>query len=131
MTIKACIDCELPASQLVRTAKQAVEENPLNVPPELSFRGMLPGVLPDQGLIAALTGKLWKPGRTLRVRFLDGDAKVQERVQHYAHVWSQVANIKFVFGEDADAEIRISSNNPAHGPTSAPMRWVLPKASRR
>lgn len=112
MTIKACIDCELPASQLVRTAKQAVEENPLNAPPELSFRGMLPGVLPDQGLIAALTGKLWKPGRTLRVRFLDGDPSVQERVQPYAHVWSQVANVKFVFGEDVDAEIRISFKQP-------------------
>ena len=112
MTIKVCIDCELPASQLVETAKRAVAENPLNAPPELSPRAMLPGVLPDQGLIAALTGKLWKAGRTLRVRFLDGETKVQERVQPYAHVWSQVANLKFVFGDEADAEIRISLKQP-------------------
>ncbi|MCP4401112.1 MAG: hypothetical protein GY801_27920 [bacterium] len=58
---------------------------------------------------AVLRAKLWKPGRTLRVRFLDGVQEVQEKVAQYAGQWSQYANIKFEFFADKpDAEIRVS-----------------------
>jgi hypothetical protein len=40
--------------------------------------------------------------------FLDGDPVVQQRVQPFAHLWEQYANIKFEFGDDPNAEIRIS-----------------------
>jgi len=57
----------------------------------------------------ALVGKkLWKPGRTLRVRFLDGDPKVQNRVEAYAMQWTKHANIKLEFVSSAPSEIRIS-----------------------
>jgi len=58
--------------------------------------------------MALITGKKWKPGRTLRVRFLEGDKAVQQKVEHYAHQWEQYANIKFVFGNDPHAEVRIA-----------------------
>lgn len=58
--------------------------------------------------LAALTAKKWDNGRTLRVRFLDGDPAVQNKLAPFAHQWSDHANIKLVFGDDPDAEIRNS-----------------------
>src|SRR5207253_8077324 len=36
------------------------------------------------------------------------DKTVQQKVEHYAHTWEQFANIKFVFGNDPNAEVRIA-----------------------
>ncbi|MBW4484607.1 MAG: hypothetical protein KME14_18900 [Tildeniella torsiva UHER 1998/13D] len=58
--------------------------------------------------LAGLTAYLWEVGKTLRVRFLDGDSATQAKVESIAHQWSQFANIKFQFGNDSDSEIRIS-----------------------
>lgn len=58
--------------------------------------------------LAVETQKSWTPGQILRVRFLDGLSIVQTKVEQYAHVWEQHANIKFIFGNDPNAEIRIS-----------------------
>lgn len=52
--------------------------------------------------------KKWSPGQTLRVCFLDGDPVVHQRIEAVAHQWSQYANIRFEFGNDPNAEIRIS-----------------------
>lgn len=57
---------------------------------------------------AVIASKKWKSGQTLRVRFLDGDPTVQRKIQEVAHQWSQYINIKFKFGNDPNAEIRIS-----------------------
>ncbi len=59
----------------------------------------------------AARNKLWKPGRTLRIAFLDGDPDVQERIEEAVQEWTRHANIVFVFGDDQDAEIRISFAN--------------------
>jgi serralysin len=58
--------------------------------------------------LAGLTAYLWEIGKTLRVRFLDGDPVTKAKVEAIAHQWSNFANIKFQFGDDPDAEIRIS-----------------------
>jgi len=50
---------------------------------------------------------LWKM-KTLRVRFLEGETAVRAKVQKIAHEWSNHCSIKFVFVDDADAEIRIA-----------------------
>lgn len=107
-SIRACIDVTLPTDQLYEAARRAIEENPANAP--AIPRGSIPFGQggPSPLALAALTGKLWKTGRTLRCRFLDGDPAVQARVEPFAHEWEQYANIKFVFGNDPDAEIRIS-----------------------
>jgi hypothetical protein len=55
---------------------------------------------------------LWTNGSTLRVRFLDGDSRVQDRVLRVAREWTQHANVQFAPGADADAEIRISFEQP-------------------
>ncbi len=107
--IKICTDRVLPDHLQEQAAKKALLENPKNFPVIPQKPGTLP---PDPAQLALLTGKLWQPGRTLRVRFLEGDAAVQAKVEHYAHIWSQYANITFAFGADPDAEIRVSFSQP-------------------
>jgi hypothetical protein len=103
---KLCFDRILVGQQALDAAALAVKENPANVP----IFAMPPGVMatPEPLALAAVTAKLWKPGRTLRVRFLEGNPTVQAKVEQVAHNWEQYANIKFAFGTDPDAEIRIS-----------------------
>lgn len=105
--IKVCIDRVLP-EELRRTAAQrAIEENPGNLP--VSRVSPMMGVaIEEPQRIAVLTGKKWLPGRELKVHFLDGHPDVQAKVEQYAHEWSKYANIKFNFGYDPSAEIRIS-----------------------
>ena len=52
--------------------------------------------------------KKWNPGQTIRIRFLDGIPQVQKKVEKYAKEWEKYANIKFSFGDDPEAEVRIS-----------------------
>lgn len=52
--------------------------------------------------------KLWENGRTLKVRFLDGDPAVQARVQAIAKEWEAIANLKLQFVGSGTAQIRIS-----------------------
>lgn len=108
-SIHTCIDRILPDELILESMRRAVEENPANAA-SFQSRGFLPGVMPDvpRVFLAALTGKLWQPGRTLRVRFLDGDPLVQERIAPFAQQWSEHANINFEFTDDPQAEIRIS-----------------------
>ena len=58
--------------------------------------------------LAAETAKMWQPGTTLRIRFLDGDPSIQEKVFEHAQEWCQYANIVFEVSTDPDAEIRIT-----------------------
>jgi hypothetical protein len=52
--------------------------------------------------------QLWEPGSTLAVRFLDGSPTVRARVEAAATEWLAYANLKFAFGEDPNAPIRVS-----------------------
>src|SRR5918912_958189 len=61
---------------------------------------------------ALVTALKWPNGQVLRVRFLDGDPDVQDRVAGYARKWSDYASIGFEFGDDPGAEIRISFRYP-------------------
>jgi len=58
--------------------------------------------------MALITQKQWDNGYTLRCRFLDGDDIQQQKVIDNARKWEDYANIQIQFGDDADAEIRIS-----------------------
>lgn len=110
--IKLCVDRLLPNELLFQASRAALAENPDNAP--APKRGMpAPGAsISAPGALAALTGKLWQPGRTLRVRFLDGDPAVQKRIEPYAQMWATYANLHFTFGTDPNAEIRISFQQP-------------------
>jgi hypothetical protein len=92
-----CIDRVVPSEYAHSTIGKAIEENPSNrKPPANPFEA------------AAIRSKLWLPGRTLRVRFLDGHPLMQQRVIQYARRWCNYANINFDFGDHPEAEIRIS-----------------------
>jgi hypothetical protein len=105
--VNMCIDAILPAEKQAEAAQAAIAENPANVPVVHYRPGLGVGDVPVDEL-ALLVAKQWQNGRTLRVRFLDGDPVVQQRLQPFAHEWSKHANVTFDFGDDPDAEIRIS-----------------------
>lgn len=52
--------------------------------------------------------KKWIPGQEVRVRFLDGNQFVRDKVKLYAEMWEEYANIDFVFVNSGPAEIRVS-----------------------
>jgi hypothetical protein len=52
--------------------------------------------------------KLWQNGRTLRVKFIDGNPAVQAKVQAIAKEWEVLANLKLEFVTSGYAQIRIS-----------------------
>jgi len=52
--------------------------------------------------------KLWANGRTLKVKFLDGNAAVQAKVEAIAKEWEAIANLKLEFVTSGSAQIRIS-----------------------
>jgi len=58
--------------------------------------------------MAVVSGRKWEDGQKVRCRFIDGSAKQRKRAEAKAHMWEEFANIKLAFGNDKDAEIRIS-----------------------
>ena len=94
--VRACIDRVLPLELREEARRVAVLENPDNQRDA------------DAPELALETAKKWKPGRTLRVRFLEGDPVVQQRVQQAAMEWTRHANIHLQFVEDGEAQIRIA-----------------------
>ena len=64
--------------------------------------------------MALVSAKMWKPGRKLRVCFLDGDPKVHEKIASYAKQWMQYANIVLDFVTGKTGDIRISFQQPGY-----------------
>ena len=58
--------------------------------------------------MALIIQKQWDNGHTLRCRFLDGNDVQRQKVQDNARKWEDYANVQLNFGDDPDAEIRIS-----------------------
>jgi hypothetical protein len=50
---------------------------------------------------------LFWPQSKLKVKFLNGTPKLQEKVKYYAQKWEDFANIDFQFVSSGDAEIRV------------------------
>lgn len=96
MSIRACIDRVIPEALREDAAKVAAEENAANVP------------VPSPFELVVEHKKLWQPGRTLRVRFLEGSPKIRRKVQQFAEEWMQHANILLKFVDTGDAEIRVA-----------------------
>ncbi len=112
---KVCVDRVLEGSLAEQAREAAWRERYQNQPLRTLRPGVSPSSLPEPMPMALLTGKMWKPGRTLRVRFLDGLELVKVKVEQMVHLWEAYANIKFLFGADPEAEIRVSF---AHDPGS-------------
>ncbi|MCB1055444.1 MAG: peptidase, partial [Acidobacteria bacterium] len=58
--------------------------------------------------MAVLRSKKWPNGSVLRVRFLEGTSDQREQVRAIAPQWSEFANLRFLFNDAQDAEIRIA-----------------------
>lgn len=56
----------------------------------------------------ALRSVLWKAGSTLRIRFLDGDPGLRQRVRTFASEWTRHANLDFDWVDEGYAHIRIA-----------------------
>src|SRR5438552_3823034 len=46
---------------------------------------------------AIYTSSQWPIGQTIRIKFINGDATLQKRVQNAAALWLQFANLKFQY----------------------------------
>lgn len=88
--LDVCIDRVIPDH--LKAAAKSAEKLEQGTAPELALQRQ----------------KKWKNGRKLRIRFLDGDPAVQAKVAAVAKQWLNFANVLFEFGNDPDAEIRIS-----------------------
>jgi hypothetical protein len=89
-TLRTCVDRVIP-SQFAKEARAAREAERFSAEE-----------------LAMPRSNLWKNGRVLRVRFLDGDPAVHAKVAAVAKEWMKYSNVAFEFGNDPDAEIRIS-----------------------
>lgn len=60
------------------------------------------------------TNSKWTSGQIIRIKFLNGDNILQEKVKQYANYWTTLANIKFQYvlaNENADIKIGFKWNN--------------------
>ena len=96
---RGCIDRIVAPELDVEARAIALVENPANA-------GETDGSLQER--LARVTRKMWRPGRTLRIQFLDGTPFLRARVERYAGEWTRHANLRFEFGSHSRAEIRIS-----------------------
>jgi hypothetical protein len=89
-------------------ARRAVAVNADNDPmPYLEKAKRMGSSLSPQKM-ALVTGKRWKLGQTLGIRFLDGSATQRARVKKHASEWLQFVGLEFNWKGGAGAEIRIS-----------------------
>lgn len=56
---------------------------------------------------ATVTQLKWEPGKTIRIKFLNGDPQIKEKVKEKANLWMNDANLKFEYVGDGEADIRI------------------------
>jgi len=113
--IKNCAELHVPQDLMGKAVEAAIKERPDNV--------LMPGMMPrginslsvlaanamKTAAIAILLQKRWKPGRILKVKFLDNPpALVKQKIEFFAHEWEQFVSVRFSFGNDSDAEIRIT-----------------------
>lgn len=96
---RVCIPRVLTDEQRAEAVTIALQENEAN-------RQEI--VTPDGVMLAVQVNKLWKPGRVLRVRFMNGDDIQRMKCEREARKWEEYANIKFVFDNSPDAEIRVA-----------------------
>lgn len=107
--IHLCSDRFLSPDKRAAAARLAIRENPRNLPSLARIGRPAPGTPIDRrARMAILTGVKWENGRTLRIAFIGGSAKVRSRVEEVAKEWEKHANIELKFDNSAKAEIRIS-----------------------
>jgi hypothetical protein len=71
---------------------------------------LMPGQTEGKHKAALLNEFKWQRGTRIRVAFLEGDPKLQDRVRAVAEEWTgpHMANLRLQFAEDGNADIRIA-----------------------
>ena len=107
-SLRLCVERIVPWQLKLSAASRSVEESADNdLSPHMS-RVRRTGVSIRPLKMALETSKLWSPGKTLGIRFLDGSATQRKRVRDHAERWSAYAGIKFKWNAGGSAPIRIS-----------------------
>lgn len=126
---KVCVPRLFKGVRRESATQAAIRENPLN----RAF-----GAAPfHPKRLSVEVGRRWANGRVLHVRFLNGDSLQREKTEREARSWENYANIKFVFDDSPDAEIRVAFNNGVK-PFDDPGSWatlgtdalIVPKAEQ-
>lgn len=105
---RLCVDRIIPHALKVEAARHAIRMNTSNDPEPAIRRIRALGVSVHPLKMALETGKRWKKGQTLHVRFLDGSKVQRDKVRQNAEKWLSYANIKFDWKGGKNAEIRVS-----------------------
>lgn len=103
-----CVDRVIPMDLKRTAAARSLQANPHNDPEPRMAKLRRMGVSAHPLKMALETGKRWKPGQKLNVRFLDGSSHQRAKVQEKASEWLEYANVKFNWKGTKTAEIRIS-----------------------
>ena len=130
--IKMCTICRVSHHRNIKNVKNAFLENRSNIPASISHEDKK--ILEDYsfknvikkpehvGRIARMIlpkSSLWQPGRKIKISFVGGKKKINEKVKAFAKEWLQFANLEFKFITDPeDATIRITFK-PSQGSWSA------------
>jgi serralysin len=75
----------------------------------------------------ASPAKLWPNGSVIHLGFLDGDPVVHWKVAQAAMEWIKYANLRFVFGDVAEAAVRISFRQPGSWSVQGTDALAIPK----
>jgi hypothetical protein len=91
-------------------AALAVANRPSNLPADEEA----PTTPDEQFRMAVKSKKLWPNGKTLRIKFLDTDDYVQQKVLEVASQWLPHVNLSFEHVRQGEAEIRVSTRRTGH-----------------
>lgn len=105
--MKVCTPRYLPRSEWVRSAKNAIEVNPDNKPPDLEETALM---IPSEGeRLAVVVERRWPTeGISLTVSFIETkDSELRARILSHLNAWSMTANVSFV-ESNTDPQVRIA-----------------------
>ncbi|MBS1796279.1 MAG: peptidase M12 [Acidobacteria bacterium] len=111
-SLKVCTELSLPHEQGLSLAIHERASNIITAHAMPALAGaaltMANNIIPHPAIAVFFTKK-WKPGRRLKVRFLDNPSNfVRQKIEYFAHLWEQFMSVRFDFNDAADAEIRIT-----------------------
>jgi hypothetical protein len=115
--IHICTELHLPPELTAKAIAVALEERADNlVQPAMNgapmmhmSQAMADIPQPVNARMAVIAKRLWKPGRLLRVRLLQKpSAHIADRIEHYAKVWSEHADLTFKLVTSGGGDIRVS-----------------------
>ncbi|KAK3944177.1 hypothetical protein QBC46DRAFT_375581 [Diplogelasinospora grovesii] len=101
-----CTQMPIPPELQADADMKSIQENPLNGH-QITTGAPVQGGGPPTSLALPI-GSLWKNGRTLRVKILNGSDKIKGKIRQYGSLWTQFANLRMEFVDSGNADIRVN-----------------------